>query len=314
MISDRAPHSSADRLKSLQCRELRGGLWVAVARNSDPLVVDRTSAEALTNAATASTMQTKLGVELLEAVRQAGFIRADSDTRPLPEEPVGRRWRVARATLWVTLLGLLAAAILLLVKQGAPTGSALVPAQVPVAAGLALSLAVATVTATLHECLHVLYGRTSTARHSGVTLNLRLAVATTDLTHTWAWGASARSAAVAAGISADLAVLVSSLIVRGFWPNWVASLIAGTVLARIIWQFRVHRRSDGRHLVKFLIDDPLVDVETWGQIRLGRVKSLRARNVAWIVTVFAGVTAECLLVALWLIPAAYQLFTRTSRL
>lgn len=314
MIHDYAPHGLPDQLKPIQCRELRDGLWVLVASNSDPLVVDRTTAQALMAVASVPMAETTLSVEVLDAARQAGFLRADRNATPVTEEPVGLRWRVARTILWCALLGLLPAATLLLAVQEAPTGAALVPAQVPAVVGLALSLAVAAVTATLHEYLHVLYGRTSAARRSGISLNLRRAVATTDLTHTWAWGISARAAAVTAGISADLGVLVSSLIVRGLWPNWVASLIAGTVLARIIWQLRVHRRSDGRHLVKFLIDDPLIDVATWSQIRSRGVASLRARSITWVLTVFVGVTAECVLVAFWFIPAIYQILSRTIHL
>lgn len=300
--------SDAARLKPVQVRRLRGGLWVAVAHGSEPLVVNATVASAMARRPGENGRPRALPPDLLDTLVDAGFTYDGSHRIAEPAAPPGSgAWRLARAGLWVSMVVLATMAAALLVAGGPPTGADLVPAGVHPALAVAIALGIAVLTAVPHELAHVVFGRTMRQRRGGVRLRTARASATTTLTHTWAWPGSARLAAVCAGLTVDLLFLVAALAVRAAGGGWVATVAVTVLVMRIVWQLRFHRNCDGRHALTMLIDDPVIDSDTRHRLRAREWHAMTTDNRLWAAALIVGVAAELSLVAVWLVPAAVAL-------
>ena len=291
-------------LKPVRIRELRDGMWVAVAEDSQSLVVDEAIAKALCDP---GDIEASSALDpLTETLSDAGFTdsSADGSLRP-PSAPVGASWRAARAVLWVVGAALLTASAMLLLHDGVPTGADAISVGPHPLLTITVTIGIAIVTAVPHELAHVVFGRTFGRRRGSVRVKVRRASATTNLTHVWAWSVSPRLAAVTAGIVVDLAFLTFALVLRATTGAWVTTIAVTVMVMRIVWQLRFHRNCDGHHIMKMLLDNPNIDTKRALTARLWTSAPRSAWS--WLVVAAAGVLAEIALFAVWLAPAALRL-------
>ncbi len=293
-------------LKPVRTRELRDGMWVAVAEDSEPLVVNEAIAKALCDPG---------GIEgdstldpLTETLSDAGFTDGSSGVslRP-PSAPVSAGWKAARAVLWALGAALFTASAALLLHGGVPTGADAISVGPHPLLAVTVAVGVALVTAVPHELAHVMFGRAFGHRRGSVRVKVRRASATTNLTHVWAWSASPRLAAVSAGIVVDLAFLTLALMLRATTGAWVATVAVTVMVMRIVWQLRFHRNCDGRHIAKMLIDNPTIEADTKRALTPRLWTSTPRSAWLWLAVAAAGVLAELALFAMWLAPAALRL-------
>ncbi|HZK06238.1 MAG TPA: hypothetical protein VFC82_10420 [Actinomycetaceae bacterium] len=293
-------------LKPVRVRELRDGMWVAVAEDSEPLVVNEAIAKALCDPDAIEASST-LG-PLTETLSDAGFTDSSADglLRP-PSAPVGAGGRAARAVLWALGAAFFTASAALLLLGGVPTGADAISVGPHSLLTITVAVGIAIITAVPHELAHVMFGRTFGRRRGSVRVKVRRASATTNLTHVWAWSSSPRLAAVSAGIVVDLAFLTLVLVLRTTTGAWVATVAATVMVMRIVWQLRFHRNCDGRHIAKMLIDNPTIDTDTKRALTARLWTSAPRSAWLWLAVVAACVLAELALFAVWLAPAALRL-------
>lgn len=294
---------SSVRFKPVRSRRLRGGAWVIVASGSEPLIVPDEIEHALASGATSTRPDF---VALCDVMSEAGFVVSGRDgaMTPLPSPPDTPAWTVARWALWMIGLIMAVAAAILLVKNGIPTGADVISAEAHPMVVVVLAITIAAVTSVPHELAHVLFGKTFRQHRGSVRLDPRRAAATTSLTHVWTWPLSSRLAAVSAGLVVDLCFLVVALATRETTGSWVATVGVAILLMRIVWQLRVHRNCDGRHIAKMLIDNPMIEVETQQAIKLRQA----ATPVTWLWggLVALGIVAELSLLVVWIGPAVLR--------
>lgn len=285
-------------LNPVRSRQLRGGDWVVVAEGSAPLVVSEDVAAALVSGT--QSLMSPAADSLAPILHEAGFLTSSPPARaPSPPSPPSTHaWKVALAALWATGLTAALIAISMLFTQGIPTGADVMASGHHPAVVAIVAIAIAVATAVPHEIAHVIFGRTFSRPRSAVRLDPRRAVATTRLTHIWVWPLSPRLAAVSAGLVVDLSLLGAALVWRETTGAWVAEVGVAVLVMRIVWQLRVHRNCDGRHIAKMLIDDPTVEA--------GRRGAATPVNWMWRGLVALGVIAETSLVVVWIGPAVLR--------
>lgn len=294
------------RQKPVQVRQLRGGMWVVVAQDSEPLVTDRAIAAALRDPRGAE--HASLLGTLTETLTAAGFMDVSGATSATPPAaPAGAGWRIARALLWAIGAVLFSASAVLLLEGGLPSGADAISASEHPVTVLAVAVGIAIATAAPHELAHVIFGRTLRRRRGSVRVRAGRASATTNLTHAWAWPSSPRLAAVSAGIVVDLVFLTAALAWRATTGSWGATVAVAVMAARVVWQLRFHRNCDGRHIAKMLIDSPTVDADTKRVLSTRRWMSAPRSTWLWLALASAGVLAELSLFAIWVVPAALRL-------
>lgn len=296
---------NAMRLKPVRARKLRNGAWVTVAEGSDPLVVPADIARRLTDPANPGTSFS----DLHDILSDAGFLSdpAGAPISPPPSAPQTPGWKVARICLWAVGVLLATIATTLLIGGGVPTGADLVSAGPNAVLTVIVALAIAAITAVPHELAHVVFGRASSSSRGSVQVNVRRAFATTELTHVWTWPLPARLAAVSAGLVVDFAFLVAALTVRTATGWWVATVAVAVLVMRIVWQARFHRTSDGRHIAKMLLDNPLIKQDARSAWVNRRTDNTPTSVRLWAGLIAVGFAAEATLLLVWFVPAVLVL-------
>jgi membrane protein len=291
-------------LKPVRTRRLRDGAWVVVAEESEPLVVSEAVAKVLQGQNEAS--DSCVLSPLVDTLLDAGFTKENSTEiakRP-PGAPLSIGWKTARVALWMSGAVFFVSSVTLFLHNGIPTGVDVISPDSHPLLTVVTALGIALATAVPHEFAHIVFGNVLGHRRV-VRVRVHRALATTSLTHVWAWPLSQRLAAVAAGIIVDLAFLALALGLRTFTGSWIATTAVSVMVIRILWQFRFHRNCDGRHIAKMLLDDPLISLEI-KQIATSRLRS--APHAAWgLALVAVGALAELTLLTVWFIPAVLRL-------
>ncbi|WP_157085823.1 hypothetical protein [Devriesea agamarum] len=291
-------------LKPVRARELSDGMWVVIADDAEPLVVSEPVARALVKQNEPASILAPVANTLLDA----GFMHDSAEeARQPPAAPVSAGWKAARAVLWVAGTALCISAIVLLLQGGIPTGADVISAGSHPLLAMAVALAIVIITAVPHELAHVGFGRAFVRTRGSVRLRVRQAVATTNLTHVWAWPLSPRLAAVAAGVIADCAFLTAALVWRALTGSWIATVAVAVMVVRLVWQFRFHRKCDGRYIAKMLFDDPMIDTETRMSLAIRPWTSVPRTAWLWLTLVAFGALSELGLLAIWLVPAVLRL-------
>lgn len=292
---------SSARFKPIQSRRLTGGTWVIVADGSEPLIVPEWVVHALEPGAIPADSP---DVEaLLDTMVEAGFVAVHPETevRPLPSPPMSSTWWVVRGLLWGVGLFAAVAAAFMLIQQGIPTGADLMSIDSHPIFVLLWAMVIALATAVPHELAHIVFGKTLGQQRGSLRVDRLRAVATTNITHVWAWPLSSRLAAVSAGLVIDLVCLVIALAAREAMASGIATIAVVVLIIRIVWQLRFHRNCDGRHAVKMLLDDPAIQIDLWQLIGRQGVGT----RASWSGVCFAvlGVAAELSLLTVWVGPA-----------
>jgi hypothetical protein len=300
------PTDIAMSLKPVRARRLRDGMWVVVAKESEPLVVSETVAK---------TLQEREEVEalsvlnpLIDTLSDAGFMSSSTEAEERPSgAPVSFGWKTARTVLWMIGATFFLVSIVLLLHGGMPTGADIISAGSHPLLAIAVATGIAIVTAVPHELGHAMFGNVLGYRHNFIRIQARQATATTNLTHVWTWPLSPRLAAVTAGLIIDLGFLTLALLLRIITASWIATIAVSVIVLRILWQFRFHRNCDGRHIAKMLLDDPLIDVKTKEKFTTRSRISIPHAAYWWLILIFIGILVELALLAVWFAPAVLKM-------
>lgn len=288
-------------LKKIRGRQLRGGGWVLVADGSSPVVVDASVANIVLHEEGGPLDPALIGTEAWAALDEAGFVANDGEpVRPLPGDSPSQAMRLVRVLTWISLLFFSPIILALSLRQGFPGGASLVLHERGLAVSIAYILVFAMITASLHECGHIVLGGLSKRASGSLKWSPRSAVATTNLSHVWAWSPIGRYSAILAGIGVDLAVLLIVAALRQWRPCAELDLMTSVLFLRIMWQFRLHSNCDGKYLARMILDDPLADF----RITVSRRSGLKSRKSTPGESCFTalGYLSSALIFVIWIIP------------
>jgi hypothetical protein len=181
-----------------------------------------------------------------------------------------------------------------------PNGSDLAPSAVHPAIAFVVAVAIATLTGAIHEAAHVVLGRARGQGAPQVATRWGQAVATTELTHTWGWARRDQLVALGGGICVDLALLGVLAVVTASVPNWFTGLAMSVLIARVLWQGRCYRRTDGSHLLAAAFNDPFLRRDSIDTLRAGRLRTAPGRVLLWCALAILGFGIDAALVYEWL--------------
>lgn len=147
------------------------------------------------------------------------------------------------------------------------------------------------VSSLVHELGHMVWGRICTV--GAVRFDVFSSTVTTRLNHIWFWEKLDAALALLAGVLIDVLFYnISGYIFFGF----LREMIQTALFLRIIWQFGFHRRSDGRFLLKILVDDPLLET--------------RGRRSVYPIFYVIGLLIDFYLMVAWFLPMVRWLIWR----
>lgn len=129
-----------------------------------------------------------------------------------------------------------------------------------------------------------------------------LGIATTSLAHTWLWPRTSHVAALAAGVASDIVLLNIALAMIYFTGSWAAQLCSSVLIARILWQLRLHRPVDGYLVLAALRDDPTWRSDCTTALRSGGLRSLTSGSRLWLAAAVLGLAVDVALILGWLWP------------
>lgn len=313
----------------------RSDVWVLLG-GTGPLILDDAAARALKflhEGGSPAALPGGLGIDERDAVgllrtllfENIAWAKADSPTGSpavddAKEAQVPAGYQSAsqgrlRAVLPVGLLGALLSAGGLAVGEGMPSGADLAPEGVNMVLAAVFASTVAVGTAALHEASHLWLGQTRDGEWPALKIAPQRALATTDLTRTWAWRREQQLAVLAAGLATDLAVLAAAVWWRALAGSWTSRAAVSAVLARILWQFGLHRRADGYLLVSAAVDDPFLREDAWIAVTQHQLMTSRTEIKLYGLLFVLGCGVDVLLIHHWLWRWAAKVLAarRTSR-
>ncbi|MDN2453414.1 hypothetical protein [Lactobacillus sp. UCMA15818] len=89
-------------------------------------------------------------------------------------------------------------------------------------------------------------------------------------------------------------------ILSGFWLYsniWFLPIACSVLWPRILWQFRIHKRTDGQLLIAMIFDNPTM---------LDDLKNKRTAGIAIIKII--GRTVTIIIVLAWLLPLIVHIY------
>lgn len=289
-------------VKRVRTRRLRDGSYVAVAHGAAPLVVDERTALALERSS--ADQYQLIDVSLQAFLDESDFTSNEGDEGDAPPaSPSSRTSRVVSVSLGVAALLLAITGCALFFHLGLPSYRSLVPSNVNPAGAVVTALVVAIATAIPHELAHVVFGRTRRFRQRGLSFQILKGTATTNLTHVWAWTTPHRMAATGAGLVVDLAFLTFFMAATVFSTHWSLEVASAVMVLRILWQLRIHRNCDGRHMLKMLLDDPLLTSNVAASGARSWKSGRPIRHRIWALATICGITIEAAIILVWIGPA-----------
>lgn len=127
---------------------------------------------------------------------------------------------------------------------------------------------------------------------------LKKSMATVTMTHIWVWSFLGRVSAVSSGIMSDLLILCICSIMGLYNDSWIISAAASILWVRILWQFRFHRKTDGRLILMLLLDNPVIELGKENDADFTYKNDILIWKVFQVIGVIAGIAA----VVFWGIP------------
>lgn len=113
----------------------------------------------------------------------------------------------------------------------------------------------------IHEIMHALFSNNLKSFFRVVNISLKKSTAFISLTHVWTWSLFNRLLAISAGVIIDFIIFVILEIILNFYDNEIFRFLSTIIFLRIIWQFRVNKKSDSRYFFMMLIDNPFIDID-----------------------------------------------------
>ncbi len=290
-------------LKKIFSRKLKNGNYVILAADSEPLVVEEF---ALCISLDRSVLA-NCDENVITTFKDSGFFAdtlLDVDA-VIPEEPKGKKWNVLRQGMIIISVIALFCVLVCIPFTGIPIGNRIIPANVPMWLSVAFMVVFSVVTTILHELMHMLYAKTWKRQNGGVKIVLKKSMATVTMTHIWVWSFWGRMAAVSAGIMSDLLILCFCSMIGLYKDSWIVSAAASILWVRILWQFRFHRKTDGRFILMLLLDNPVIALEGESDTDFSDKKDILIWKLFQVIGVFVGLA----IVAFWGIPFLLSIFS-----
>lgn len=288
-------------IKKIFSRKLKNGNYVILASDSEPLVVEEEFAMRINQDVN---VIRECDDEVISIFRDGGFFSdASSDIR-IPKEPAGLIWNILRIGVFIISALALVSILITIPISGIPLGDRIIPNNIPIWMSLVFLIGFSFLTTILHELLHMLYAATWKKRQRGLKIAVRKSMATVAMTHIWVWSFLGRISAVSAGIMSDLFLLSICSIIGVYDKNWIISAATAILWVRILWQFRFHKNTDGRLILMFLIDNPMIGSE---KVQSADI-SLRKHIMIWKVFQFLGVIIGMIIIVCWEIPLILNIY------
>ncbi|WP_167397343.1 hypothetical protein [Lysinibacillus mangiferihumi] len=159
------------------------------------------------------------------------------------------------------------------------------------------------ITTILHECMHMIFANNISNIKGALNLSIKKSTAYVSLTHIWTWTLPSRIIAISAGVILDTIILAWLVALRTIFDSEILELFSIIMFLRIIWQFRFHKKSDGKYFIMMLIDNPLIDID----YRNNRYLLDKYEKFLWKTCLIIGVLVDLYLLIFWLLPFIYQL-------
>lgn len=289
-------------LKTILYRKLKNGSYVILAADSEPLVVEE---EFVMSISQNENVLEECDEDVTSIFRESGFCTDTVSSASIPEEAKGVKWNVLRYGVFIISILALLGVLITIPFSGVPFGNKIIPTNTPIWVSVIFMIVFSLLTTTLHEMMHMFYAKTWKMQKGGVNIMLKRSVATVSMTHIWVWSFCGRLAAVSAGIMSDLFILYICSILGLYNDCWVISAAASILWVRILWQFRFHRKTDGRLILMILLDNPVIALENENNADFSYKKDV----LIWKVFQVVGVLVEIAVVLFWGIPFVLSIYS-----
>ena len=289
------------KLNPISYRKLKNGSWILLASKDEPIVVDKETKDILLNKTLDPTLYEDGFTQIL---REGGFIESTSEKNTeLCKESSTKVWLFLRIMiLSIGLTSLISVLISIFIFR-VPIGDSLLPKDIPIGKSLLFALVFSLATTTIHELMHITFGESWHKTHKFNIFATR-SVATVSLSHIWTWSLLGRIAAVCAGMAIDLFFLTILTYAQVWINSWMLIVACSLLWLRILWQLRLHKRSDGQLLISICLDDPFLNSELKTHSNL--------LNRMTIIKLF-GYFFSLILISIWLIPFILRIFQLINR-
>lgn len=274
-------------------RRLSDNNWILLTSKAEPIIVDEETSTKLLHGNVDSFSNDE---HFMEALEDMGFLKdADAPTTIPIVENKAAGWVMARVTLLI--IGMISALYVAYVSlmSGVPTGDFLVTNHIGLLQNIIFMILFSIVTTIAHELMHLLFGQLSLSK-AGLHMSVKTAVAKVSLSHVWVWSRLGRTAAVAAGVVLDLVELA---VLSGLWlysDAWFLPVACAILWVRILWQLRIHKRTDGQLVLAMISDNPSI-----------RADLRNKRTGGMILINILGRALSILIIVGWLLPLIYRL-------
>ncbi len=286
-------------LKNILYREMRNGDYLLYADKSELLVVNREVALSIIEKDTFSSREDE---ELLEILRNNRFFVDMTElNNDIPKEPKSNIFKMMQISL--ILLFALSVLLIVLNAHGKIIWSSLDLLElkedifVLALTGILFSIG----TTIFHEFMHVVFSNNIKNIKKIFSISLKKSTVYVSLTHVWTWSIFSRLIAVAAGVMLDAIILAEvSVIMKN---NEITRLLITILFLRIIWQFAVYRKTDGKYFLMMLLDNPLIDID----YKDNRKVLSKKEALIWGIAGVIGRIIDLYLLLFWGMPILYKI-------
>lgn len=290
-------------LKTILYRKLKNGSYVIIAVDSEPLVVEE---EFVMSISQNNNVLEQCDEEVTSIFRESGFCADTVSSASISEESKGVKWNVLRYGIFIISIIALVGVLITIPFSGIPFGNKIIPTNTPIWVSVIFMIVFSILTTTLHEMMHMFYAKTWKKQKGGVNIMLKRSVATVSMTHIWVWSFWGRLAAVSAGIISDLFILCICSILGLRNDCWIISAAASILWVRILWQFRFHRKTDGRLILMLLLDNPVIALGNENNTDFSNKKDV----LIWKVFQVIGMIDEIVVYVCWGIPFILSIYSK----
>lgn len=287
-------------LKPIYFRKLKNGNYVILSANSEPLVVEEAFAKYISQN---NTVLKDCDENTISIFKDSGFFTDELSDTFIPVELQGIKWDIFRYGIFA--LGIISLIVIFITMTfvGIPFGNRIISINVSLWKSIMFLIIFSILTTIIHEMMHMLYARTWNKRDGRINIILKESVATVTMTHIWVWSFLGRLSAVSAGVISDLFILSICSILRLYFDNWIMAAASSILFLRILWQFRFHKKSDGRLIVMILLDNPTIRMDNEKDSDFFDRKDI----LVWKICNVVGIGVDILVFIFWIIPLVFSI-------
>ncbi len=112
-----------------------------------------------------------------------------------------------------------------------------------------------------------------------------------------------RLIALSAGVMLDTIIFSMLLMAGKILNNEIFDFLSVIMFLRIIWQFRFHRKTDGKYFLMMILDNPLIDID----YKNNKMVLTKQEILVWRIAVLIGITVDLYFLVFWIIPIIYRI-------